>query len=105
MYTLRFALWRGNDTFLRMANVALDDLRALMAEACMLQDDPATIDEDKPLFGPDSIGLDSIDALELSLAVEKKYGTPLKDPELARQVLKNLGSLKEWLEKQPGLKA
>jgi len=69
----------------------------------MLQDDPSSIDEDKPLFGPDSIGLDSIDALELSLAVEKKYGVPLKDPELARQVLKTLGSLKEWLEKQPQL--
>jgi len=66
----------------------------------MLDDDPETIDEDKPLFGPDSLGLDSIDALELALAVEKKYGTPLKDPELARQVLRTLGSLQEWLEKQ-----
>ena len=85
-----------------MAQVTLDELRSLLAETCMLDEDPAGIDEDKPLFGPDSMGLDSIDALELSLAVEKKYGTPLKDPELARQVLRTLSSLKEWVEKQPG---
>lgn len=66
----------------------------------MLQTPVAEIDEDMPLFGPGSVGLDSIDALQLAVGVEQKFGVPLKDPEVARQVLKTLGSLREWLIRQ-----
>lgn len=66
----------------------------------MLQTPVAEIDEDMPLFGPGSVGLDSIDALQLAVGVEQKFGVPLKDPEVARQVLKTLGSLREWLVRQ-----
>jgi len=83
-----------------MASVTLDDLRALLAENCMLQTPVSEIDEDTPLFGPGSVGLDSIDALQLAVGVEQKFGVPLKDPEVARQVLKTLGSLREWLIRQ-----
>lgn len=69
----------------------------------MLRIPPAEIGEDMPLFGPDGLGLDSIDALQIAVAVEKKYGVPLKDPETARQVLRTLDSLREWLLRQdPG---
>ena len=44
--------------------------------------------------------LDSIDALQIAVGVEQKFGFPLKDPEVARQVLKSLGSLREWLIRQ-----
>lgn len=66
----------------------------------MLQTPVAEIEEDMPLFGPGSVGLDSIDALQLAVGVEQKFGVPLKDPEVARQVLKTLGSLREWLIRQ-----
>ncbi|HSI85239.1 MAG: phosphopantetheine-binding protein [Candidatus Methylacidiphilales bacterium] len=66
----------------------------------MLKMDVDEITEDTPLFGPGSVGLDSIDALQLTVAVEKKYGTPITDPQIARQVLENLGSLKNWLSRQ-----
>lgn len=83
-----------------MSTPTLDELRELLAQSCMLQDDPSSIHENTPLFGPDGPGLDSIDALELSLSVEKKYGIALKDPALAREVLQSLGTLRQWLEKQ-----
>ncbi len=83
-----------------MPKPSLDELRDLLSQACMLQDDPSTINEDTPLFGPDGLGLDSIDALELSLSIEKKYGVPLKDPAMAREALQSLGTLRGWLEKQ-----
>lgn len=86
--------------FSPMATVTLDDLRALLAENCMLQIPVDQIEEDMPLFGPGSVGLDSIDALQLAVGVEQKFGVPLKDPEVARQVLGTLGSLREWLVRQ-----
>jgi acyl carrier protein len=83
-----------------MAEVSLEDLKQLLVENCMLKVGPEAIGEDTPLFGPDSLGLDSIDALQVTLAVEKKYGVPMRDPETARQVLSSLGSLREWLVRQ-----
>lgn len=75
----------------------LEDLRQLLVENCMLKVAPEEIQEETPLFGPGSIGLDSIDALQITVAVEKKYGVSIQDPELARQILVNLGSLRTWL--------
>ncbi len=71
----------------------------------MLQTPVAEIAEDAPLFGPGGVGLDSIDALQLAVAVEQKFGVPLKNPEMARQVLHSLGSLREWLVRQGGTPA
>ncbi|PTX98663.1 phosphopantetheine-binding protein [Verrucomicrobia bacterium LW23] len=83
-----------------MAHIELTELKELLVENCMLKMDVDEISEDTPLFGPGSVGLDSIDALQLTVAVEKKYGTPITDPQIARQVLENLGSLRTWLTRQ-----
>ena len=84
-----------------MREVNIQDLKALVAENCMLKVDAQEIDEEQALFGPEGLGLDSIDALQLVLAVEKKYDISIKDPELARQVMQSLSSLREWLIRQP----
>lgn len=83
-----------------MASIELDDLRALLAQNCMLQTPVEEIAEDTPLFGPGGVGLDSIDALQLAVGIEQKFGVPLKDPAVARQVLGSLGSMREWLIRQ-----
>ena len=50
------------------------DLKRLIIEALVLEDmTPEQIGSDAPLFG-DGLGLDSIDALEIALAIEEKYG-------------------------------
>ncbi|MFY0479112.1 phosphopantetheine-binding protein [Achromobacter marplatensis] len=56
------------------------ELKMLVIESLGLEDmAPADIASDEPLFG-DGLGLDSVDALELGLAVQKRYGITI-DPE------------------------
>ena len=52
---------------------SVDILRSMLAENVMLKIDVATISEDTPLFGAEGLGLDSLDALQIIIAVEKKY--------------------------------
>lgn len=59
---------------------------------------PDSIDAEAPLFNA-GLGLDSIDALELSLAISKKYGVQLKsDNEDNRRVFASLRSLSEYVQ-------
>ena len=61
-----------------------EEIAALMVEALNLELTPAEIDPQAPLYG-EGLGLDSIDLLELSLAVSKKYGVQLKAGDAANQ--------------------
>jgi len=63
----------------------------------MVKIDPSMISEETPLFGPDSIGLDSLDALQIAVAVEKLYGVSLSDSAVAREALQSLGVLRDWI--------
>jgi acyl carrier protein len=80
-----------------MAEVNFNNLKQLLIKNCMLRVSPDEIQEDTPLFGPGSLGLDSIDALQITVAIEQDYGIAIKDPEVARQAFQSLGTLKEWL--------
>jgi acyl carrier protein len=74
-------------------------LAQLLVENLNLEDvDPAGIDPEAPLFG-DGLGLDSIDALELSLAIGKQYGVQLKsDGDDNRRVFASLRALSAHIE-------
>ena len=85
-----------------MAEVNFTDLKQLLIKNCMLRVSPDEIQEDTPLFGPGSLGLDSIDALQMTVAIEQDYGIAIKDPEVARQAFRSLGSLKAWLQAELG---
>lgn len=80
-----------------MREVSIDSLRQIIVENCMVKLDPATIGEETPLFGPDGIGLDSLDALQIAVAVEKLYGVSLSDSAVAREALQSLGVLRDWI--------
>ena len=56
-------------------------IKAMMVENLMLQISPEEIADDQPLFGPGSVGLDSVDALQLVVALDKAYGLKIADPE------------------------
>ena len=70
-----------------------EEVAALVAEAVNLEKSAKELDPDIPLFG-DGLGLDSIDVLEIALAVSKKYGFQLRsdDPD-NRRIFSSLRSL------------
>jgi acyl carrier protein len=57
---------------------------------------PADIADDAPLFG-EGLGLDSIDALELIVLMEKIYGIKLKDPAQGREIFKSIRVMAEYI--------
>jgi acyl carrier protein len=80
-------------------NPAERELAQLLVESLNLEDvDPAQIDPEAALFG-DGLGLDSIDALELALAVSKQYGFQLRsDSEENRRIFGSLRALSAHIE-------
>ncbi len=69
------------------------DIKRLMVENLMLQVGPEEIGDDQPLFGPGSLGLDSVDALQIVVALDKTYGLKIADPEAARRILQNVNTM------------
>ena len=60
---------------------------------------PETIADDAPLFGPDSgLALDSIDGLQISMAIHLKFGVRLEDPKQVRRVMANVNTLADFLQ-------
>ena len=57
---------------------------------------PEDIGDDSELFG-DGLGLDSIDALELIVLLEKKYGIKLKDPAQGKEIFKSVRTMAEYV--------
>jgi acyl carrier protein len=70
-----------------------NEIKHLMVDNLMLQNSAEEIGDDQPLFGPGSLGLDSVDALQLVVALDKAYGLKIADPEAARQILQNVRSM------------
>lgn len=74
-------------------------LKELMVETLMLQVGPSDIADDQLLFGPGSLGLDSVDALQLVVALEKTFGFKIADSAAAREILRSVASIVEALQK------
>jgi acyl carrier protein len=83
-----------------MSSLVLErEVAALIVQTLKLKADPSTIQPEAALFG-DGLGLDSIDALELSLAIAQTYGYQVKssDPEI-KEIFSSLRSLARAIEK------
>ncbi len=65
---------------------------------------PAQIDPEAPLFGV-GLGLDSIDALELAVMLERDYGIKLTDITVGRKVFQSVKTLAEFITQQRGAHA
>jgi acyl carrier protein len=74
-----------------------ENLKGLIVRALKLQGlSPETIGDDAPLFGG-GLGLDSVDALELMVAVEKEYGLSIPAQEIDRSALGSVASLARFV--------
>ncbi len=70
-------------------------IKQMMVENLMLRVAAEEIQDDKPLFGPEGLGLDSVDALQLVVALDKHFGLKISDSEAARTVLQSVNSMTE----------
>ncbi|MEO6870778.1 MAG: phosphopantetheine-binding protein [Chthoniobacterales bacterium] len=81
--------------------MADDDLRTrikeMMVQSLMLQTPADQIGDDQPLFGPDGLGLDSIDALELVVSMEKTFGVGVPNSEVAGKALRSVNTIHDYI--------
>ncbi|MBO4371719.1 MAG: acyl carrier protein [Bacteroidales bacterium] len=77
----------------------ISELKQRIIEALSLEDmKPEDINPDEPLFG-DGLGLDSIDALELIVVLEKYYGIKLNDAAQSKAIFKNIATMADYITK------
>jgi len=78
------------------------ELIELIIDFCNVEDaDAAAIDFNQPLIGPDSaFGLDSLDAVEVVVAVQKTYGVRIGSEQTSREVLRSITTLAEYIRSQ-----
>ncbi|MEG1371051.1 MAG: phosphopantetheine-binding protein [Mucinivorans sp.] len=73
------------------------ELKEKLIEALNLEEiTPDDIDSSAPLFG-DGLGLDSIDALEIILILEKSYGIRLENPAAAKEIFFSVNTLAQFI--------
>ncbi len=74
-------------------------LKVQIIEALNLEDlTPADIADDAPLFG-EGLGLDSIDALELIMLMEKNYGIKLSNPAEGKNIFRSVSTMADYIDK------
>ncbi len=77
-----------------------DRIRKLIVEKLRLENvKPEEIQDEMPLFG-EGLGLDSIDALELVVALEKEFGIKITDEEVGVKVFQNLNALAAFIQEK-----
>ena len=76
----------------------IDKLKLQIIEQLNLEDiEPKDIDADEPLFGT-GLGLDSIDALELIVLLEKEYGVKIQNPKDGQKIFYSLKTMAEFIQ-------
>ena len=79
-----------------------EKLKALIISDLSIEDvTPEELSDDAPLFG-DGLGLDSLDAVELVVLLQRHFGIQIKDLEQGRKIFENLDTLAHYIsENQP----
>jgi acyl carrier protein len=71
----------------------VDEIKQLIVTELNLQRTPADLDPEAPLFGEGSLGLDSLDALQIATAIEEKYGVRIPEGKEAHAIFRSIGAL------------
>ncbi|MDA8126695.1 MAG: acyl carrier protein [Deltaproteobacteria bacterium] len=75
------------------------ELKRLIVKECDLAIDPESIHDEDPLFGPAApLSLDSIDALQISIAIQNRYGQLITDSKQMRQIMVSLNSFADFIQ-------
>ena len=83
------------------AELKLEIKKLIMATLAIENIDPDDVDDEKPLFGGDNaLTLDSVDAIEIIMAIQRTYGIRIADQNLARQVIGSIDSIARFITDQ-----
>lgn len=81
-------------------NELIDKLKTQIIEALNLEDMTISdIDTEAPLFGS-GLGLDSIDALELIVLLEREYGIKLTNPAEGKEIFRSVATIADYVSKK-----
>lgn len=75
-----------------------DIKHTLIRELDLIDIELAEIDDDAPLFGDEGLGLDSLDAVEIVVIVQKFFKTEIKDAEEGKRALQSVNALAAFIE-------
>ena len=78
------------------------EIKKLIVESLNLEDtDPAEIGDDQALFG-EGLDLDSLDALQLAVAIEEKFGVAITDENMGQQVFASVSAMAAFVASNRG---
>lgn len=81
--------------------IRTQDLKSKIIEGLNLEDMTVDdIEDDMALFGEDGLGLDSVDAIELTLLLEKEFGVKITDMAKAETIFASVSSLTTYVNEQ-----
>ncbi len=76
-----------------------EDLKVMIIQECDKEIEPSEIKDEDNIFNPEHpLGLDSLDSLQISMALQNNYGIRLADPKEAKRVMSSINSLAEYVE-------
>jgi acyl carrier protein len=79
-----------------------EQIKEMLVTNLMLRTPKEEIANDLPLFGADGLGLDSIDALQLVVSMEKTFGVGIPNSDVARVALATVNSIHDYIVEQGG---
>jgi acyl carrier protein len=75
------------------------EIKKMILETLNITDvKPENVDDEKPLFGSDNaLTLDSVDAIEIIMAIQRQYGIRIADQSIARYVIRSVSSIADFI--------
>ena len=74
-------------------------IKEVMVDELMLDQDAASIGDETPIFGAGGLGLDSVDALQLVVALDKHFGLKIGNSDAAKGILESVDTIAREIEK------
>jgi acyl carrier protein len=76
------------------------EIKQAIVRSLRLPMNPDDIADQAPLFGPDGLGLDSVDVLELVLELERSFGVTIEDQDTGMQALRSVDAIAEFIRQR-----